>query len=268
LRTNPDGARCAPYRGAIVRPQHIQPLRYDRRCLELHPDTPTQAPRRPLKSRDTGWARALAALLVRLRLRPNTISLLSVLFAAAAGKALWLLPEVGPRAAVALCIVAAAGIQLRLICNLLDGMVAIEGGMKSKTGEIWNDLPDRFADAFVLLGAGYSIADDFHVPLPGGWSLGGAFGPELGWLATALAILTAYVRLLGGAAGAMQQFCGPMAKPHRMAVVTVACLLVAGERALELPPRAMPLALAIVIVGCVVTVARRTALIARELEAK
>jgi phosphatidylglycerophosphate synthase len=96
-----------------------------------------------LKSRDTGWARVLAGLLVRWRVRPNTISLFSVLFAALAGKARWAVPDVPTRTAVWLYVGAAAGIQLRLLANLLDGMVAIEGGMKSKTGEIWNDLPDH-----------------------------------------------------------------------------------------------------------------------------
>src|SRR4029453_6502475 len=174
----------------------------------------TDAPRRPLKSRDRGWAKALAALLLRLRVRPNTISLFSVLFAALAGKALWLVPDVSTRSAIALYVGAAAGIQLRLLCNLLDGMVAIEGGMKSKTGEIWNDLPARIADALILLGAGYSLREIW-------------WGPTLGWLATALAIFTAYVRVMGGAAGVTQQFCGPMAKPHRMATLTVGCLAAA-----------------------------------------
>jgi phosphatidylglycerophosphate synthase len=217
--------------------------------------TTPAAPRRPLKSRDSGWAKALAALLVRLRVRPNTISLFSVLFAAAAGKALFMVPDASTRLAIGLYVAAAAGIQLRLLCNLLDGMVAIEGGMKSKTGEIWNDLPDRLADAFILLGAGYSLRDVW-------------WGPTLGWLATALAIFTAYVRLMGGAAGVTQQFCGPMAKPHRMATLTVACLAAGLERYLRWPPRAMPLALALVIVGSAATAARRTWRIARELEAR
>jgi phosphatidylglycerophosphate synthase len=215
----------------------------------------TAAPRRPLKSRDTGWARAIAGWLVRRRVSPNTISLFSVFFAALAGKALWVVPDVSARVAIWLYLGAAAGIQLRLLCNLLDGMVAIEGGMKSKTGEIWNDLPDRLADAFILLGAGYSLR--------GLW-----WGPTLGWLATALAILTAYVRLLGGAAGVTQHFCGPMAKPHRMAALTLACLVAALELAFGWPPRAMPLALALIIVGSAWTVARRTRRIARELEAR
>jgi hypothetical protein len=39
------------------------------------------------------------------------------------------------------------------------------------------------------------------------------------------AVLTAYVRVLGGSIGLEEHFCGPMAKPHRMAVLTAACLL-------------------------------------------
>ncbi len=213
------------------------------------------AARRPLKSRQTAWARALAAALLRLRVRPNGISLVSVLFAALAGAALWRAPAVGRGAATGLYLVAVLGIQLRLLCNLLDGMVAVEGGLRSPTGEIWNDLPDRFADALILLGAGYSLS-------------GFPWGPELGWLATALAILTAYVRLLGGAAGASQQFCGPMAKPHRMATLTVACLLAIGELWLGWPPRALALALVLVVLGSAVTVVRRTRRIARELRAQ
>lgn len=213
------------------------------------------AARRPLKSRQTAWARALAAALLRLRVRPNGISLVSVLFAALAGVALWRAPAVGRGAATGFYLVAVLGIQLRLLCNLLDGMVAVEGGLRSPTGEIWNDLPDRFADALILLGAGYSLS-------------GFPWGPELGWLATALAILTAYVRLLGGAAGASQQFCGPMAKPHRMATLTVACLLAIGERWLGWPPRALALALVLVVLGSAVTVVRRTRRIARELRAR
>jgi len=38
----------------------------------------------------------------------------------------------------------------------------------------------------------------------------------------------AYVRAAGRAAGAPQAFGGPMAKPHRMAAVTLAALVAAG----------------------------------------
>jgi len=215
--------------------------------------------RRPLKSRQTAWAAAAARWLVRHRVRPNVISLASVGFAAVAGLAF---------AATALfctvtetcglLLLAAVGIQLRLLCNLMDGMVAVEGGMGGPLGDLFNDLPDRFADVFVLLGAGYAIAD---------WRLGPLDGVELAWLAALAAVLTAYVRVLGGLAGAKQTFIGPMAKPHRMALLTLACALAAGERLLGWPTRVLPIALALVVLGCALTVARRLARIAADLRA-
>ena len=52
-------------------------------------------------------------------------------------------PDLRRERSRALLLLAAAGIQLRLLCNLLDGMLAVEEGFKSKTGDIYNDLPDR-----------------------------------------------------------------------------------------------------------------------------
>ena len=48
-------------------------------------------------------------------------------------------------------------IQLRLIANLLDGLVAVEGGKRTPTGELYNEAPDRIADTAVLVGAGYAV---------------------------------------------------------------------------------------------------------------
>ena len=45
--------------------------------------------------------------------------------------------------------------QSRLLCNLFDGMVAIEGGKKSANGDLYNDMPDRFADALFIIPIGY-----------------------------------------------------------------------------------------------------------------
>lgn len=85
-----------------------------------------QMERRPLASRSSGWARWLAARLTMSQVTPNQISLLSVAWAALGGALLfwgagWLV-----------FIAAAACVQLRLICNLLDGMVAIEGGKSTQ----------------------------------------------------------------------------------------------------------------------------------------
>jgi phosphatidylglycerophosphate synthase len=213
--------------------------------------------RRPLRSRQSRWANALAGWLTRRRVRPNTISLASVAFAALAGGCLAATGADGPLPRPLLLVVAAAMIQLRLMCNLLDGMVAIEGGMKSKSGEMYNDVPDRISDPLILIGAGYGLD----------W---GAWGPTLGWLAAALAILTAYVRVLGVSAGARAYFVGPMAKQHRMAVLTAACVVGALEAILVQPYQgfALGVALVVVVLGSVLTVARRLRLIAAELESR
>src|SRR5207237_9019762 len=110
-----------------------------------------------------------------------------------------------PLRATLLFLAAAVCIQLRLLCNLFDGMVAVEGGFRTKSGEIYNELPDRFADALIFVGAGYSLST---------W----ATLPALGWAAAVLAVITAYVRTLGASVGAAQYFIGPMAKQQRMAI--------------------------------------------------
>jgi phosphatidylglycerophosphate synthase len=204
----------------------------------------TSPDRRPLASRDTRWARSLAYALVRSSITPNQISVLSIVFAAFGAAAL---VDARPLALVA----AAVSVQLRLLCNLLDGMVAIEGGRQSKTGALYNEFPDRIADSVLLVALGYAAGV--------GW---------LGWLSALLAALTAYVRATGSALGLPQDFRGPMAKPHRMAVLTAACLIGAGEAAWN-GTRWTLLAAAIVIAfGSALTCATRTRAIALALRSR
>jgi len=195
----------------------------------------------------------IAGWLARRGVRPNVISVASAVFAAGAGACLWSAGQAAPATLAWHYLGAALLIQLRLLCNLFDGMVAIEGGFKTKSGEIFNELPDRFADAFILIGAGYSIAASDWMP----W---------LGWLAAVLAVLTAYVRALGASAGAQQEFCGPMAKQHRMALMTLACVGAAALAWLKVEFALMPWALGLVAAGCMVTVFRRARRIIRALE--
>jgi phosphatidylglycerophosphate synthase len=218
--------------------------------METLPDN-----RRPLKSRNTNWAAATARALARMGFKPNQISIFSVVFAAASGGCFVFSAHAEGLAKIAFLLIAAVCIQCRLLCNLFDGMVAVEGGMRTKSGEIYNELPDRVADAFILLGAGYG-------------SHGFKYSAELGWAAALLAVMTAYVRALGVVAGAPQQFCGPMAKPHRMATMTVAAVLSAGEVLLQWPSRAIPAALGLIVLGCFVTMIRRTYRIVGELNSK
>jgi phosphatidylglycerophosphate synthase len=215
----------------------------------------TEIARRPLKSRQTAWANRFAQLLAQWRILPNTISILSALFSCGAGAALYFSLNVTGGKRAVLLMPAIAGIQLRLLCNLLDGMVAIEGGFKTKSGEIFNDLPDRVADGVLFICAGYAAREH-------------RFGLELGFLAAALAIFTAYVRMLGGAAGLKQSFIGPMAKQQRMAVLTTACALSIFETHLFTVGTVFWMALFLINIGCVATLWRRTTRIARELEAR
>ncbi|HKI25366.1 MAG TPA: CDP-alcohol phosphatidyltransferase family protein [Candidatus Sulfotelmatobacter sp.] len=210
-------------------------------------------PRRPLKTRQRAWAQGLARVLTRAGAAPNAISMASLLFAAAAGICLGLTSRTEGIMRPALFLAAAACIQLRLLCNMLDGLVAIEGGRKTVYGEIFNDMPDRFADVVILVGAGYSISNF-------------SWGHELGWLAAVLAVMTAYIRLLGGSMGVHQYFLGPMAKPHRMALLTGACVLSVFEKNFGLTGQVMAAALVLMVAGMLVTCARRTMRIVADLK--
>ncbi|MGN2249020.1 CDP-alcohol phosphatidyltransferase family protein [Frateuria sp. GZRe14] len=198
------------------------------------------ANRRPIAVRGSGWAQRIAEVLARSQLTPNQISLLSVLFALAGA---WTLLALPGAVGALLC---ALAILLRLLCNLFDGMVAVEGGKGTATGALYNELPDRLADSLFLVALGYAIAL-----------------PWLGWLAALLAALTAYIRALGGALGQAQDFRGPMAKPHRMWLLGIALVLAA-----LLPAWRQPILLAtaaIIAIGSALTCVTRTRAIAARL---
>lgn len=212
--------------------------------------------RRPLKSRDTKWARVIASWLARAGIKPNFISVAGTVFAAGAGVSLWFAGHATQDYQWSiLLILAICGMQCRLLCNLFDGMVAIEGGFKTKAGEIFNELPDRFSDAFIFIGAAYSTPAF-------------AWSRELGWSAAVLAVTTAYVRALGASMGAGQQFIGPMAKQQRMALMTAACAVGAFAPFYASLANIIPVALILVVVGCVITIFRRCHRIAREMGLK
>ncbi len=206
--------------------------------------------RRPLKSRSSGWAQVLSRALVRSGVTANMISVFSVVFSLGAGA---VLISVGSDALPPSWLVGAAVlIQLRLVCNLMDGMVAIEGGKKSATGDLFNEVPDRIADVTILASMGWCA-----VLQP--------WGMHLGWLAAALAVMTAYVRMQGASLTGKHDFRGPMAKPHRMALATAACVIAAF-----FPSFAdwFFWALAVMALGEIITVWRRLRGIALILNAK
>ncbi|MBK9081381.1 MAG: CDP-alcohol phosphatidyltransferase family protein [Rhizobiales bacterium] len=205
--------------------------------------TDPASPRRPLASRDTTLARRLTQALLATSVTPNQISLLSIVFAAAGAAALLAAPQ-RPWAWLA----AALAIQLRLLCNLLDGMVAVEGGRGSTLGALYNEIPDRIADSILIVALGHA-----------------AGAPWLGWAGALAAALTAYVRTLGGSLGLPQDFRGPMAKPQRMATMTLACVLAPLEFWLAGSALAPWLAAWAIALGSVLTCGTRLAAIARAL---
>lgn len=212
--------------------------------------------RRPLKSRDTQWAKVIASRLAGARVRPNAISVAGTCFAAMAGISFFAAGRIHlDWHWTVLMVVAICGMQLRLLCNLFDGMVAIEGGFKTKAGELFNELPDRFSDAFIFIGTAYVLP-------------GLAWSRELGWAAAVLALMTAYTRALGASMGAGQHFIGPMGKQHRMALMTGAAAVAAAAPLWPDVAKIIPVALTLVCVGCVVTIFRRCRKITTAMEGK
>lgn len=211
--------------------------------------------RRPLKTRGWPIARKIADRLIATGISPNTISMSSIGFAIFAMLCLVGTGQTDGALSRMLFVLSIVGVQGRLLANLFDGMVAVNSGQASKTGELFNEIPDRIADAAILIGAGFAA---------------GAI-PTLGYLAAIMALIIAYVRALGASMGAGQLFLGPMAKPHRMATITGACVYCAI--APETWPLAlgaerfgmMSLALTVIVVAGVYTAARRTRLIAESL---
>ena len=81
-------------------------------------------------------------------------------------------------------------------------------------------------------------------------------------------MLTAYIRLLGGSMGVPQYFLVPMAKPHRMATMTVACVLSTLEPLVGWRGQIIAFALALIMVGAIVTFIRRTRRIVADVSAR
>lgn len=199
--------------------------------------------RRPLKSRSTAWARGASRMLLRSGCTPNLVSVMSTVFAAA-GAACILLAAQGY--GWAWWLGAAAGIQLRLVCNLMDGMLAVEGGLKSSSGDLYNEFPDRVSDAILLIAFGYA-------------NPGSSWAPLLGAVAASGALMTACIRMHGASLTGAHDFRGPMAKPQRMAVLTAASLLLAVLSLTKstISPEPVLFVLGLIIAGCALTCVRR-----------
>ncbi|PPB50089.1 phosphatidylinositol synthase [Arthrobacter pityocampae] len=219
--------------------------------------------RRAIPQRSSRWATRSADILAAAKLTPNQISVGSVVFAAVGAAALiWSAHTDDAVSGAVLLAVAAACIPLRLLLNMLDGMLAVEKGMSSPVGDIYNELPDRISDVLFLGAAGIATA--------GLLSAGRVdLGVTLGFLAAILAVLTAYIRSLGSALGTRNFFDGPLAKPHRMWLLMAGVLVSIAEPWLPWSEGwVLVSTLALIALGSLLTCVRRLRRVSASLRAR
>jgi phosphatidylglycerophosphate synthase len=212
--------------------------------------------RREVSSRQFGFFHQLASRLVKWGLTPNQVSVSSAAFALVGGICFSAAAVSAPLLRTILLIAAILCIQLRLICNLIDGLMAVECGLKTASGEIFNDLPDRISDVAFILGAGVFAQSVAPCLL------------DVAWLAALFAVLTAYIRVLGAAMTGQHDFSGPMAKQHRMFLLTLGALGGLIELLWQLPAYTMSVALFMIGFGSLLTCVRRVRRLYVRLESK
>jgi phosphatidylglycerophosphate synthase len=199
--------------------------------------------RRPIAARYWRVSQAAAHRLARCGISANAISIAGMVCGVAAGLLL-ALTSISLSGGWLLWLVAALLIQLRLIANMLDGMVAIESATASRLGELYNEVPDRVSDTAILVGLGYA----------------GGSNVALGYAAALAALLTAYIRSIGKGAGVGQEFCGPMAKQQRMFLATLAALygaIVSPAFAGNFPINPIVAIEVLIVIGGIATAIRR-----------
>jgi phosphatidylglycerophosphate synthase len=169
------------------------------------------AERRPITAREHPASQAVARFLAARNVSANAISIAGLVCALVAG----VLLSTTHAGSVWSWIAAALLIEIRLLCNMFDGMVALHVGTGTRLGEVLNEVPDRLSDAAVLIGLGYAAGGSV-------W---------LGFAAALAAVFTAYVRVVGTSMGLPTDFRGAMGKPHRMhaaAITAIVCAAAAG----------------------------------------
>jgi len=129
--------------------------------------------RRPITTREKPVWQRLAQRLAKMGVSPNTISIVGMMFGVIGGVVLAVTSKVNVDFVRWVWLTGAVLTQLRLLANMLDGMVAIESGRSSRLGELYNEVPDRISDIAVLVGFGYAAMSE----------------PTLGWLAACMALL-------------------------------------------------------------------------------
>jgi phosphatidylglycerophosphate synthase len=209
--------------------------------------------RRPIADAFRRTAHGAVRWCVRWRIHPDAISYLSIVASSLAGFCFW-----RSAGSAWLLVIAPIFCYIRLWLNMLDGMVALASHKESARGEILNDLPDRISDVLIFVGVAHS----------------GLAAPYSGYWAAIVALLTAYVGMMGQAVGVHREFSGLMAKPWRMVVLHAGAWSAAAVGQFAHSP-SDPGALTIldwacifIIVGCVETIVVRLRRIMQALHVK
>jgi phosphatidylglycerophosphate synthase len=205
--------------------------------------------RRPITARNSQYSQRVSTFLAQHGVAPNIISIASIVFAM--GASLCLIATSSRFTHQTWWMLAAALIVLRLLANMFDGMVAMETGKTSSTGELFNEIPDRISDVLIFISAGVASGSSLH----------------LGYITAILALLIAYLRALGNHMGVTQLFIGPMAKSHRMFTLVAFCLYNALMPNLWQIPSLLTWGLSIIIAGSIITIIRRIRRIAIAVQA-
>ncbi|MBB5865153.1 CDP-alcohol phosphatidyltransferase family protein [Xanthomonas sp. 3058] len=206
-----------------------------------------------LPERRRRWARALR----ERGATPNGVSWAGIAFAALAGLMFYIALSHPAREGAAPLLLALLGLQGRLWCNRMDGVLAREARLVGRAGEVYNDAPDRLSDVVVCIGLGYGL--QASVP----WAA------QLGWAAALCCVVTAYVRMLGLACGTPEPRQGPMTRVQRMHWLSLVTALAIPVQWLgHATPAAWMLvgALCVLIAGALVTAVLRLRTIVRALE--
>lgn len=149
------------------------------------------------------WQKGLAPFVrfcARNRIHPDLFTYGALVLSSVAGLALawagsspawlWLVPP---------------SLILRLLFNLMDGLLARELGLADAMGEVKNEFGDRIADAAIFLGI----------------ACGGYADPRLAALVIALILSVSYLGILGKAIGGVRVYGGVFGKGDRMITLAV-----------------------------------------------
>jgi phosphatidylglycerophosphate synthase len=220
----------------------------------MTPDEDDSAPRQPHASPGSGLAGALAGRAASAGITLDAVPVFTVVFSILAAVCLMTASDVTSSHWLAslVWLGAAACIVLRQLCSMIGGRMA-----KPAAGGLFVEVADRIADMIILMAAGYS--NDWVVKLA---------GIPLGWVAAVLAMMTAFIRAQGAALTGTQTFAGPMARPHRMIVIALACLGALVEQWTSNDGKVehvMQAALAVIIVGSAITCVQRLRIITKQL---